>query len=69
MCTGSQGKVGIQEESGSDLPADLGGFPGEAGSSCGSVWGVRTLGAEVSGLIISDNSLEAAILKKIWPHT
>ena len=36
-CTGTQGKAVTPYEPGSDLPAGLGGSPGEAGVGCGLI--------------------------------
>ena len=37
--TGDQGKAEASWESGSDLPAVLGGSPGQTGGDCASLWG------------------------------
>ena len=46
MCTGTQGKAVTPQESRPDLPAGLGGSPGEAGIGCGSLWDKDTGGKD-----------------------
>ena len=50
MCTGSQGKAEAPYESGSDLTAVLGGWPGKTGNDCDSLWG-KNIGGKALGNI------------------
>ena len=60
MCTGSQSKAEIPKESGSDVTAVRGGFPGKTGGDCGSLWG-KDIGRKGLG------TNHQPVLPKRWP--
>ena len=66
MSTGSQGKAGTPQQSGSDLPGDLGGSPGKTGGGCGSRWG-KDIGSRGLRNKHWHDPLKVALLEKPGP--
>ena len=67
MCTGSQGKVGTPQGSGSDLPAHLGASPGKAGTAVAH-WGAGHRRRRSKGVIPGVNVPRGGRFGKIWPQ-
>ena len=65
MCTG-QGKAETPWESGSDLTAVLGGYPGKTGGDCGLLWG-KDIGSKGLRNNHQHELLWGAILEKSPP--
>lgn len=68
MSTGAQGRAVTPLEPEPDLPAGLGGSPGEAGIGCGSPWGQGHRWQTPQKILTGVGSGGHRFCTKTWPH-